>query len=240
MAEESFIIKSNRYGLTLVLDPEVPFDRLVQEIGEKFRESARFFRNAQMAISFRGRHLSGSEERAIIHAITSSSSMKIVCVLDEDKAKEEDAKTAVYHVLEEGDTTAEFHVGSVKAGESVESSRTLVILGDVDPGATAASSHSILVFGTALGILKAGTDGDRDAIAAAIVMKPRELHIESRLAVSAISKKENTGEYAPDPQIAYIAEDHLRIEKLTKETFDRLLTVKKGDSDVSPIPSEKL
>ena len=36
----SVIIKSNAYGLILILDPDMPFEQLLQDVGEKFREAA--------------------------------------------------------------------------------------------------------------------------------------------------------------------------------------------------------
>ena len=52
------ILKSNRYGINLVLDDKIPFQELVAAIVEKFKESEKFFKNADMAISFEGRELS--------------------------------------------------------------------------------------------------------------------------------------------------------------------------------------
>ena len=51
-------IKSSRYGMDIRLDPEVPFDRLTEALRVKFRDSARFFKGAKMAVSFTGRVLS--------------------------------------------------------------------------------------------------------------------------------------------------------------------------------------
>ena len=62
MANQPVIIKSNRYGLIVILDAELEFEKLKQEVAEKFQSSAKFFGNAQMAICFQGRSLSLDEE----------------------------------------------------------------------------------------------------------------------------------------------------------------------------------
>ena len=49
------IIKSFPNGLSLYLDEAMPFDRLLEEIAVKFRESAQFFKDAHMGISFEGK-----------------------------------------------------------------------------------------------------------------------------------------------------------------------------------------
>ena len=59
MNRKSVIIKSNKYGLTVILDDKMPFQELLLDIADKFQESANFFRNAKMAVTFRGRFPKG-------------------------------------------------------------------------------------------------------------------------------------------------------------------------------------
>ena len=47
MNRKSVIIKSNKYGLTVILDDKMPFQELLLDIADKFQESANFFRNAK-------------------------------------------------------------------------------------------------------------------------------------------------------------------------------------------------
>ena len=54
MNRNSVIIKSNAYGLILILDPDIPFEELLQDVGQKFKDAAKFFKNAKMALTFRG------------------------------------------------------------------------------------------------------------------------------------------------------------------------------------------
>ena len=37
------VIKSSKAGMTVILDPDLPFGELLEAIGKKFRESARFW-----------------------------------------------------------------------------------------------------------------------------------------------------------------------------------------------------
>ena len=69
---QSVMIKSNKYGINLVLDPNIPFVELLKDVIEKFKASEKFFKNAELAISFEGRKLSEEEENRIIEAITES------------------------------------------------------------------------------------------------------------------------------------------------------------------------
>ena len=66
---QSVTIKSNKYGINLVLDADMSFADLIKAVVEKFKASANFFKNAKLAISFEGRHLSDEEQQQIIAAI---------------------------------------------------------------------------------------------------------------------------------------------------------------------------
>lgn len=56
--EQQVILKSNRYGINLILNENLPFEELLDAIILKFHESDKFFKNASIAITFSGRHLS--------------------------------------------------------------------------------------------------------------------------------------------------------------------------------------
>ena len=79
---QSVTIKSNKYGINLVLDPEIGFDELLKDVVEKFKASSTFFKNAKLALSFEGRKLSEEEEQQIISAIESNTSIEILCIVE--------------------------------------------------------------------------------------------------------------------------------------------------------------
>ena len=41
--KSTVLIKSNRYGITVILDDQISFDELVADVEEKFKDSAKFF-----------------------------------------------------------------------------------------------------------------------------------------------------------------------------------------------------
>ena len=47
---QSVTIKSNKYGINLVLDADMPFADLIKAVVEKFKASANFFKNAKLAM----------------------------------------------------------------------------------------------------------------------------------------------------------------------------------------------
>lgn len=81
---KDIIIKSNKYGINLILDPDIPFEELLAMIQKKFQMTGDFFGNAKMAVNFEGRELNLQQEQAIVDAIMENSSIQIVCIMNED------------------------------------------------------------------------------------------------------------------------------------------------------------
>ena len=86
--KNAVIIKSFPNGLSIFLDSELPFSQLLEEIAMKFSESANFFKDASMVLSFEGRVLSDQEERQIVDVISANSRLKIVCIMGKDEETE--------------------------------------------------------------------------------------------------------------------------------------------------------
>ena len=86
---QKVIIKSNKYGINLILDPDIAFDDLLKAVIEKFKESEKFFKNSKLGISFAGRKLSDEEEQKIIDAITNNTTIEILCIVDNNEENAE-------------------------------------------------------------------------------------------------------------------------------------------------------
>ena len=82
MNQQTVVIKSNKYGITLFLDKDTEFSELLKDIGEKFKASSKFFKDAQMAIAFEGRILS-QEEQILYHAVKVNADIQYLALLGE-------------------------------------------------------------------------------------------------------------------------------------------------------------
>ena len=85
MANQPVVIKSNKYGLIVILDVKLPFEELKKEVAAKFSASARFFGDAQKAVCFQGRELTLDEEMELAEVMSENCQIQIVSILDEDK-----------------------------------------------------------------------------------------------------------------------------------------------------------
>ena len=75
-----------------------------------------------------------------------------------------------------------FHQGTVRSGEYLESPGDLVILGDVNPGAKVSAEGNIIIWGRLLGIAHAGIKGNSKATISALQLRPVQLRIAKKVA----------------------------------------------------------
>ena len=77
-------IKVLRSGIVLILDPNIPFSKLKEDILRNFRESAAFMGSRRTGLVIKNRKLSVSEEAEVIRIISDTTQLTIVCVLEDD------------------------------------------------------------------------------------------------------------------------------------------------------------
>lgn len=221
--EQPVIIKSNSHGIRLIMDPDISFEQLKYEILRKFSDSGKFFRNARVAISFEGRTLTEDEEKQILDTISECTSIEVVCILDHDAGFEAVCEQQI-HLADELrlGRTGEFYRGILRSGQCVECESSLIVLGDVNPGAKIIARGNIVVLGSLRGNAYAGAAGDESCFIAALDMDPVQLRIGSvygrspdRGAFYALKNRRKTLE----PQVATVYEDQIMIEPLTKGSF---------------------
>ena len=223
MNTNSVIIKCNKYGLIVILDENLPFEELIKDVEDKFKESAKFFKNAKMAMTIRGRSLTQAEEKQVVETIVDSCGLHILCIIDEDRKEELLFHQAVDKAMEEKDAEdGWFYRGTLRSGQVLESEHSIVIIGDVNPGANVTSKGNIVALGSLRGIAYAGATGDRNCFVAALVMKPIQVKIADKMARSAITKRVDDAEYKLDPKIAYVKEDHIYVKPISQEILGEL------------------
>lgn len=223
------IIKSNRYGINLILDPSISFQELLSCIRSKFLESEKFFKNAKIAISFGGRELTQEEEYQIIDTISQNTSIHIACVVDNDNAREQLFKRKIEEYDRMTDTnTGKIYKGTLRSGGMLESETSMIIIGDVNPGATLIAGGNIVVLGALKGIAHAGAGGDESCFVAALVMEPKQIKIGDIIGRSEDKgfltslKERRKSKNVVEPQVATVSGSQILIEPITKNTFNNI------------------
>lgn len=88
--DHSILLKGNKYGIVVVLDESMDFSQLLDKVGEKFKESGKFFdTKSKLAITFEGRILSNEEIKSLLDVISNNCDLQISYVIDSNKDVEE-------------------------------------------------------------------------------------------------------------------------------------------------------
>lgn len=212
--KHAVVIKSNKYGITIFLDPQLPFEELKQKVAEKFQASADFFGSVQMAVSLEGRVLSEEEQWEVLETITENSQIQIVCIVESDAEREEFFKQSMSTRLNElSAQNGQFYKGMLRSGQVLETETSIVILGDVNPGAKIISKGNIIILGALKGIAYAGAAGNNGAFVVALEMNPCQIQIADIIARSSDEKKKIDKE----PKIAFIENGNIYIEPLSRD-----------------------
>jgi septum site-determining protein MinC len=96
---------------------------------------------------------------------------------------------------------------TVRSGQNVKYAGTIVVIGDVNPGAQVVAEGDVIVWGKLRGVVHAGASGDDNAMVGALILSPTQLRIGRQIA------------RAPDdrharqfPEVARVREGHIIVE----------------------------
>ena len=221
--KSSFTIKSFQNGINLILNPEVDFDTLLQDIAAKFQSSRSFFKSADIALSLEGRSLNAEQEVAILEVIRENSDLNVICIIGKDDASQNNFVKALQTLqskLPAGEY-ARFYKGTVKNNDILEMDDSIIVLGDVNPGCVVRSGKSIIIMGGLYGEAYAGRDNSENAFVLALEMEPEAIAIgdfKYKLA------RKGKWRIHPkiQPKVAFVKEDEVVLELLTKDILEEL------------------
>lgn len=217
--KDAVVMKSYQNGITILLDKELPFEQLLDEIGFKFAQARGFFGNSSMALAFEGRNLTGGEEIRILDTIRENSDVNIVCIVGRDEETDKFFLKALHQAERKltGGSEGQFYKGTLQNKEVLETESSIVILGDVYPGCTVISTKNIIILGGLYGCAYAGGNGQDGHYVVALEMEPDQLKIGD-------FKYKNSGKQIKwgirpkvQPKIAYAKNNKIVFEPLTKE-----------------------
>ena len=226
--KSSVIIKGNKYGFQIVLNPTLPFEELLREVGNKFKESTHFFDlNKPIAVSFTGRELTAGEQNLLVDTISENSGLNISCVIDGAKVYETQFAKVLNEIREEEKKekkqqeaesfpenriakNGQFYRGTLRSGQKIEVDGSIVILGDINP-------------------VHAGYPEDNSAFVAALMMEPMQIQIGSYIARSPDQRVKNTKKNAKKKnrqellaKLAFVENDSIFIETITRSLISEI------------------
>lgn len=248
--KNSVIIKGNRYGISIVLDKELEFSKLLMDLEARLENAEEFFdSDKQLAVTFEGRTLNNEELDQILSVIQEHSKLNIQYVMDENSelettffdiiqtAKESEEAgspptepaevSGILNTLQQKhseqvptdtvthyDNSGMFYKGTLRSGQTLEAKDSLVMIGDVNPGATVIAGGNIVIIGTLKGSVAAGSNGNTNAFVMALSMDPIQIQIGDIIARSSDTKKGNRSKQ--DSMIATVIDGQICIESVSK------------------------
>lgn len=224
------VIKGTTYGFSVYMDEQADFATISELVKEKFKESAKFFGNAKMAISFEGKQLTDEEQRTLLDIIAANSEVNIVCVIEKNGETEElhrhalEERVQEQHLMELDSSNGQFYKGNLRSGQVLETETSIIIVGDVNQGATVTSKGNIIVLGSLLGNVYAGAGGNENAFVLALELDPVQIRIADTIARApdkvgkALWKREK--EKVKEPKIAFRSEGNIFIEPVSRTVLN--------------------
>ena len=220
--KDNIVIKKFPNGIRLHLNSEIDFELLLQELADKFSQSRHFFRNARIALALEGRSFSENEERRIITTIHNNSDLKIICIVGKNEETDRSFVKAIQKVdLQHTDNFGHFYRGTLKNNQKLEIDSSIVILGDVYPGATVSASKDIIIIGGLYGEAYAGVGSEDTHYIVALEMSPEKIKIGD-FRYKPKDKFRLGFKPKVQPKIAYVKEKHIVMEPITKELLEFL------------------
>jgi septum formation inhibitor MinC len=98
-----------------------------------------------------------------------------------------------------------YHRGTLRGGQLLQQLGSIVVVGDVNPGAEIVATGDIIVFGALRGTAHAGAQGDAQARVYALELAATQLRIATFIAADDGTRKPR------EPQVAYIESDRITI-----------------------------
>ena len=157
-------INLRKNEIVIKLNDEANQLEIVECLRKKLPELKKLYKDEKTPITVSGKILKNREIDEIQELIKS----KIDVEIDFDMPKSlglSSIKKAFDKKIASSET--EFHRGSLRSGQRLESEGSLVILGDVNSGAEVMASDNIVILGALRGLAHAGAKGNKQAIIAA-------------------------------------------------------------------------
>lgn len=176
MNQENYVIfKGTKDGVTILFNAEAPFDILCEQLEKKVEEAGKFFDNVKTSMAFKGRSFTEEEEEILLKIIAEHTTMEITFVKTENNELKQ-----LSDLLEKEMSPfnlTKFHKGSLRNGQKIEFDGSVVVIGDVNPGAEIKATGNIIVLGQLKGMAHAGCKGMTEAFVSAVYMAPVQLRI---------------------------------------------------------------
>jgi septum site-determining protein MinC len=191
-ATQVISIKGRSDGLAIEIGKGA-WPEIMVALHERLAQSSSFFRNAQVAVDVGSRPLSEGELNTLVELLKTNGMTLGAMRTSAERTFQSALSLGLTATLESAEgvpvadaapattnaTAAGYFVyrGYLRSGHRLTRKESILVIGDVNPGAEVISEGDILVWGRLRGMVFAGAKGNLRAIVAALVMEPTQLRI---------------------------------------------------------------
>lgn len=202
-------LKGSPKGIMILVD-EQDINIAAKELEEKIRESKDFFNEDSLEVFLTSETLTDVEVFSLRPIVSEGlSNTKVIFI--EHRPKLLPKQHSPLDDLADDEGITKFVRTTVKSGKVLESCHNLIIIGDVEKGASVLSGGNIFVLGTLSGKAHAGNKGKEDAVVVAMKLLAEEIKISG---VGTEIKSGTLKKFLPGaPEIAYLMGEEIKIEQ---------------------------
>lgn len=146
------IIKGNRYGLVLILDPNSTMGEIIDDLEHKLSGDFKLFKSQTISVAFEGKILTNDEVDLIIQ-IFRKNGLNVSYIIDDNYTPK------IPNTINPKSNDGLFYRGNLKCGQIIDARESIIILGDIETGAEVYSEGNIIIIGKLFGQAFSGTKG---------------------------------------------------------------------------------
>lgn len=209
-------IRGSKFGISVKLDNAASYEDIKRDVASEFKDAGKFLGEEKLAITFEGKYLTDEEQEELVGIIHQNCNVHIVCIMDQNPEQKKRFQQSVQETMMEFDaSTGQFYKGHLRSGQVLEFEQSVIIIGDVNPGASIISKGNIIVLGSLRGTAYAGASGKKNCFIVAMDMQPIQLRI-----ADVFARASDHGKSTAEPRIAFVEDENIYIEPLTKSVLN--------------------
>lgn len=177
--------------------------------------------NSELEATFYDIIQSGNTPEDVIDTSEEPAGQSGIAETSPDTSIPEEEKISRNVSCDRTDNMGMFYRGTLRSGQTLETKDSLVIIGDVNPGATVIAGGNIIVIGALKGSVAAGSNGNYHSFVMALSMEPMQIQIADVIARSPDSKR--VSKLRKEAMIAAIIDNQIYIETISKAAIQDIV-----------------
>ncbi len=180
---ETIVFKGYRDGLELIIDESADFGAILLQLHNKLDSATNFFMHgARVRIPAGTQLFTDSQQQQIYSLLAHYGLTPAEEVPAEQKQLPAQEEASCFFGQESYETSAFIVKRTLRSGQTVKHTGTIIILGDVNPGAEVIAEGDIIIFGVCRGVVHAGSGGNEQATITANRLQAMQIRIAGLIA----------------------------------------------------------